>query len=271
MLLMRLEEDRFVVDALRLNGTSERLGALPFESRPSVRSGNAPYGEWFAVSDGREVNVIEVGDHDLSEPRRLGPFEGPVVELDCDPLGRFVAARYEDGQIRLWDIAGELPPEVITGPSGIFEVRLTEDGSLLQAITFDRERNEAETWIWSIEEEGPSLLRHADLGKVSGTGDVALNSIEGQLVSNINPDPKTRLWPLRAPADAEPVIMQRDDVGVLLRLAVHPEGQWLATSGDTGLTLWPVAWPSPAVVTQYEERVMNLVSSLRALARDQHF
>ena len=146
---MKPDDDRFFVDALSFDGTSERLGTLPFDMRSAPRCRNAPYGRWFALSDGQDVYVIEFGDHELSEPRSLDHIEGPVVEIECDPLGRFVAARYEDGQVRLWDIAGESPPRVIEGPSGrIRGLRITDDGSLLEATKL--EEREYETWIWSL-------------------------------------------------------------------------------------------------------------------------
>ena len=259
LLLIMMEDDRFFVDAVGFDGTSERLGALPFDLRSATRCRTAPNGRWFAISTGQDVYVIEVGDHDLSEPRSLGNVGSPVVAVDCDPLGHFVAAASEDGQIRLLDVTGESPPRAIQGPSGTTMVRITKDSSLLEAIRFDRERREVETWIWSLEDEEPTLLRHIDLGKAGGTGEWTLNPVERQIVSILNPDPKIRLWSLRVPADAEPAIMQRGEVGMLFRLAIHPQGQWLATSGSAGVALWPVARPYPTVIKRYEERVSTLV------------
>ncbi len=200
--------------------------------------------------------VIGFGDHDLSEPRHLEHIVGTVADIECDPLGRFVAARHEDGKIRLWDLDGDEPPRVIEGPPKFTVHRITSDGSLLEA---DRSENgEAETWIWSLETEQPTLLRHINLGKAGGTGLWRLNPVERQIVSILNPDPKIRLWPLRVPPDAEPVIMQRGDIGVLFRLDIHPKGQWLATSASNGLTFWPIARPYPTVIKRYEERVASL-------------
>jgi len=257
VLLILHEDDRFFVDALDFDGTSERLGSLPFDLRSAARCTNAPNGEWFAVANREGVYVIEIGDHDLSQPRRLEHIEGPVERLECDPRGRFVAARFEDGQIRLWDLVGESPPSMIQGPSGIDRVRITIDGSFI-AVTGSANR-EREIWIWSYEDDGPTLLRRQNLGKSGGVGNWRLNPIERQIVSIVNPDPNIRLWPLRAPADAEPMIMQQGDSGAPRRVAIHPSGEWLAVSGTTGLTLWPVARPYPMVMTRYEERVGNLV------------
>jgi len=258
MLLMLQEDNEYVVDAVGFDGATERIGKLPFDPRSSAICSQSNNNEWFAVADGQDVFVIEFGDHSLSESRRLGHLESIVLTLECDPLGRFVAARSEDGQIHLLDLAGGSPPRVFQGPSVVSGIRITPDGSLLEAR--NREKSEQqEIWIWSLENEAPTLLRHIELGMSGATGNWRLNPIESQIVSILNPDPKIRLWSLQAPADAEPVIMQRGDTGILFRLAFHPRGQWLAVSGSMGLSLWPVARPYPTVINRYHERNFDLL------------
>ncbi len=257
MIFILIEDDRLIVDALRFDGSSERLGSLPFDAGSTVISDRAPDGRWFAVGYGDSVYAIEVGDHALSDPRRLEHIKGPVVEIDCDPLGQYLATRYEGGQVRLWDLTGELPPRVIDGPSEITRMSISADGSMLETVK--RGNDAAETWIWSLESEPLSLLRHQSLGKPGGTGGWILNPVYRQIVSTFNGDTKTRLWPLGTPADAEPVVMQRGDVGVLRYLAIHPVGAWLATSASLGLTLWPMVRPYPIVINRYEERISRLV------------
>ena len=203
------------------------------------------------------VSAIEIGEHELSQPRLLGSTEPSAVAIACDPLGRFVAAGYDDGQILLWNLAGESPPREILGPPELTGVRFATDGSLLEATK--SEHLELETWIWSLEPDEPNLLRHIDLGKIGGTGPWVVDPVGRQAVSIVNPDPKVRLWPLGAPADAEPAIIQRGDTNTWFRLAVHPQGRWAATSGSAGLTFWPFTRPYPAIINRYQERVMNLV------------
>ena len=258
ILLRVLEEDRFSVDALGFDGSSLRLGELPFDLRSGAWCENAPNGEWFAVSSGQGVYAIEIGDDALSEPRRLGHASGPPVEIACDPLGRFVAAGYSDGEIRLFDLSGASSPRLVQGPSGLTGVRITNDGSMLEAIK--SENGGIETWIWSLEREEPTLLAKMDLGKSRGWPwpDWELNPVESQIVSILNPDGQIRLWPLRAPSDAEPVILRRDELSTARNLAIRPQGQWVATSGEFGLILWPVAKPYPIVIKRYGEKVRNL-------------
>ncbi len=256
-LLISLEDDRFFVDALGFDGSFERLGALPFDSRSTVLCQSAPSGKWFSVGGGHDVYVIEVGDHELSEPRRLDHLDTPVWGLQCDPRGRFVVSRSEDGQIRIRDLDGDSRPRVVEGPPGKLRLGISDDGSLLEGINWGKDN--VETWIWSLENEVPTLLRRSDLGKPGGTSGWTLNPVERQIVSILNPDPKIRLWSLRAPADAEPTVMQRGDDGGPRRVEIHPSGGWLASSFTNGLTLWPVTRPYPAVISRYEERAMNLV------------
>ena len=258
VLMVVREGDQDFVDALGFDGASERLGRLPID-RDSLRCSNAPGGRWTAVVKDHNVYVIEFGDRELSELRHLEHITGPVDDIECDPLGRFVAPRHEDGRIRLWDLTGESRAKIIQSPPDATSFRISNDGSFLEAIKFEPEDRVIETWVWSIDMAEPALLRHIKLGKAGGTGEWTVNPIDRQIISILNPDPTIRLWPLSAPADAEPVLMRRGDIGTLFRLAVHPHGQWLATSGSSGLTFWPVARPYPMVIKQYGDRVWNLV------------
>jgi WD40 repeat protein len=214
-------------------------------------------GSWFAVSDGASVYVIAFDDDGLYEPRRLDALEGPVSHLACDPEGPFVAARYDNGEIRLSDLQGASPPTVLQGPPVATGLRFTPDGSLFEAIRKDL-TGAAKTWIWSLDGGVPSLVRKMDLGRYTGVGSWILNPVKRQIVSVANPDRKIRVWPLSMPADAAPVILQRGDVGALRVLATTPEGDWLASSGTAGLTLWPLARTYPTVFDRYGERVGHL-------------
>jgi len=270
-LLIR-EAERFSVDAIGFDGTYKRLGTLEFDAgrdetgqRKAVAFLDRKNGDWLGVFTQNEAYLIDVGDHTLGQPRRLEHIQDPsagivtrkMSHIALDPLGRFVAVPFNDGAIRLWNLSEESPPRVIEGPSGITGIRITADGSMLEARKV--EDGEVETWTWSLENQEPTLLRHVDLGKSGGTASWTLNPIEHQIVSILNPDAKIRLWPLRAPADSEPVIMQHGDFGSARRVRIHPRGGWLASSFSDGLTLWPVTRAYPIVIKQYEEQIGNLV------------
>ena len=216
-LLIR-EGERYIVDAIGFDGTYERLGTLEFDAgrdetgqRRTAAFLDRKNGDWLGVFTQKEAYLIDVGDDTLGQPRRLEHIQDPsagiatrlLPRIALDPLGRFVAVPFDDGAIRLWNLSEESPPRVIEGPSGINGIRITADGSMLEARK--AEDGEVETWTWSLETQEPTLLRHVDLGKSGGTASWTLNPVEDQIVSILNPDAKIRLWPLRAPADAEPV------------------------------------------------------------------
>jgi WD40 repeat protein len=179
------------------------------------------------------------------------------MDIECDPLGRFVAARHEGDFVRLWDLDGSSPPRVIQGPSEFSYHRFTADGNMLEIVRFQEDK--VESWIWSLEGEEPILLRHNDLGTSNGYSGWTINSIQPQIISILNPDTKIRLWPLSVPADAEPVVMQRGEFGSTRRVRAHPSGRWFASSFSDGLTLWPLARPYRTVFARYDERAGNLV------------
>jgi len=258
-LLVFLEDDRFYVDALSFDGSSERLGELNLDPRTTSFCGQAPGGKWFAFSNSGGVFAIEFRDHELSQARKVGKSASPITRIRCDPLDRFVATLSEDNRVRLWPLDESAQYAEVQSPPDATSFRISSDGSFLEIYNW----NPCETWVWAIHSAEPVLLRHLNLGTAGGTGGWILNPVKDQLISIVNPDPKVRLWSLRQPADAEPVIMQRGDADANFRLAVHPDGQWLATSGPGGLTFWPLSWPQPAVVRQYEERVLHLIFGRR--------
>jgi WD40 repeat protein len=259
-LLMPVEDNEWYVDAFGFDGVSKRLGIFPFQLRETVAGCGtySPIGDWTAMSDGKNVYVVDFDDHSISEPRRLGPIEGQIAYIECDPLGRFLATRTVDGKIHLSDLHGHEPTKVIQGPSetieGAYYKVLVAPGASHVDVE-RRQRHKREAWVYSFVGDEPRLIRYVDLGKPGDVGSWAFNPVGYQIVSIVNPDPKIRLWSTEAPADAEPVIMQRGDVGVLMRVKIHPNGSWIANSSRTGLSLWPIAQPYPVVINRYQERV----------------
>ena len=92
--------------------------------------------------------MIGIGDHELSEPRRLDHLDTPVVGLLCDPRGRFVVSRSEDGQIRIRDLGGDSRPRVVEGPA--VNLDCGSGGDRITAWGSTRGKDNVETWIWSL-------------------------------------------------------------------------------------------------------------------------
>jgi WD40 repeat protein len=251
--------DEIRVETFSFDGEHKRLGALPFTTRRDDTGGFSTIavlepasGRRLFVLRDHAVYVFEVGDKELGSSKRLDHIEATVANhgIAIDPRGRFIAARHQDGLIRIWDLHGKASPIIIPEPPGVSSLGLARDGSLLEAKKF--ENNEVTTWVWSLEGEQPRLLRRNDLGINGAIAGWTLDPVERRLVSILNPDSKIRLWPLSAPEDAEPVVMQRG-VGGARRVRIHPNGQWLASSFTNGLTVWPLSRRYPIVIDRYED------------------
>jgi WD40 repeat protein len=259
VVLLIQDDERLVVDALEFEGEYRRLGVLPFTTRRNENGNFTTFavlqhtGDWLAVLTDDEVHRVLIDDDGLGPPERLTHIAGRIKDygISLDPLERFIALRHEDGAIRLWDLDGHSPPKVINEPPGISWIEFSHDGTMLKAGK--SKNNERSIWVWSLDGDQPTLLRRNNLGVEGGIAGETLNPIGRQIVSVINPDSKIRMWPLSAPADAAPVIMQRGDLGKARRVEIHPNGKWLASSFTDGLTLWPLTRSYPIVIDRYED------------------
>ncbi len=259
MVYLVLEGKIGSIDILGFGGARKRLGTpdLGFKtSRDWIRRTDLERrtGRWLGAVVDEDVLVIDIGEHSLSEPRRLGRHVEPVRKVLFDPLGRFFATIAEDGRIRLWDNAGDSPPILLSAPPGAI-LDITADGSLLEASVF--EEGEVTSWIWLLDTNPPRFLRPFPVGD-DGIGWWGLNRV-GWQIARSGSDLKIRLWPMAAPADAEPVFLLRGDVDVLWGLSFHPNGNWLASADKAGAALWPLARPYPAVIRRHEKEVMDLL------------
>jgi len=254
------EEERFRVDALGFDGTHEHLGMLDFEVRRNEArrwSTNACLdpraGEWLGVTSQDHVYVIDIGDQELGPPQLMGRHAGQIADVACDPLGRFFATADVDGQIRLWGLGGKSQPARLQGPPGIVSLRITLDGSLLEAIV--PEDGNYVTSVWMLSGDSQRFMRRFDLGG-TGWGNFAWDTL-GRQVVRWGPDPKVRVWSMDAPAEAEPVILS-GDIQQLNSATINPRGGWVAITDVTGLTLWPLARQYPIVIQRHDKVVFGL-------------
>ncbi len=113
-------------------------------------------GQWVGIlTENSDVYVVDVGESELGQPRRLSHITGSIDNIVWDPLGRFVVARHDDGRIRKWDVELDSPPAVIEVPPGFDRLGLSNDGSMLEAIKV--ENDTITTWVWAIDRENPIL------------------------------------------------------------------------------------------------------------------
>ncbi|MCK5376243.1 MAG: winged helix-turn-helix domain-containing protein, partial [Acidobacteria bacterium] len=261
-LLQVVEKGRCSIDAIGADGTRERLGTLGFALPTPLlwfkHTSMDPWtGRWFAAVVDNEVLVYEIGDQELSNPRRLGRHEGPIARVHFDPSGRFLATAGVGGDIRLWDPTGAQPPTVLQGPAGILGVNLKPDGSYLSAVAQDP-TGEVVCWIWSLGDGEPRLVRRFEVGHNLGLGRFAGDPI-GRRLAQAVPDGTISLWTLAAPAAAEPLALFGGNLaGPYRRLSFHPQGRWLSATNSNGLTLWPIARRYPVVIRRHDREVWQL-------------
>jgi DNA-binding winged helix-turn-helix (wHTH) protein/WD40 repeat protein len=244
-----VEHDQAHIDAIGVDGDRERLGTLDF-TLSDARLWNTHTsmdrwkGRWLGALVNNEVMVFEIGDHEVRQPRRLGRHKGRIANLQFDPYGRFLATAGVAGDIRLWDPTGVAPPSVLQGPAVTLGMRVSSDGSFISAVAEDPAG--MESWIWSLAGDEPRLVRHRNLGRERGH--VAWDPV-GRHTAKAWPDGTIRLWTPMAPTAAEPLALRSGSLAwPYRRLSFHPQGRWLAATGENGLTMWPLARRYPVVM-----------------------
>jgi len=205
-----------------------------------------------------EVRVLEIGKHSLSEPRRLGRQEGSDIRIAFDKLGRYLATANQDGKIHLWDPTGTSPPTIVQGPAGIwFWFHETTGDEILLLATMVEDEHE-KVWMWSVTNGEQRLLRRFDLGEKAPATWWRIDSVGGH-IARVGWDREIRLWRFSAPADAEPLVLGRDEPSQLWRPSFDQTGRWLATSSASGLALYPLGRSYPSVM-RHDVKNVNKVA-----------
>ena len=257
LIMLVVEGDRGHVDAIKFDGTIARLGSLEFDinGAHSRTAMDRQTGRWIGVVEAGEVSAIEIGEHSISELRHLGRHDGTGIRVAFDPRGRFFASADGEGKIRLWDPTGSSPPTVLQGPAAITDLGVVGGGSLLEAHFLDD--GDLRSWVWSLRTEDPQKLRNVDYGRFTGYGGLGWDPA-GDMVARSGPDEKIRLRSMAAPADAEPLVLTRGDVGIQRGLSFHPSKPWLATADGSTLVMWPLGRRYPVVIRGHDEAVLSL-------------
>jgi len=237
------------VDALYTNGDHKRLGEIPM-TIPVDKGGSfckpPALGEWFGIVEGNDISIVRVGDDGLSDRLLLGRHEGNLFPwCEADPLGHFLFTATRSGEIRRWDVTGGQAPTNVDVPRGLFDFNLSKDGSHLCAGANSLpDETVSDFWIWSVDERTFRLRRLFERIKVHRWD---FDPVGLRLVMT-GPLPASRLWSLGAPAGAEPIVLRRGPAKYVHQPEFSPDGQWVATSDMSGLTLWPLVRPYAAVI-----------------------
>jgi WD40 repeat protein len=248
-LFTRREEDLVHVETLRPDGRQERLGTIR-RAVPAGRFGDVCVpnmtGEWLGVVEGNEVSIVDVGPDGLSEKRLLGRHEGNLFSwCDPDPFGRFFVTVTRSGQMKLWDAAGVRAPTTADDMRAFFYSQVSHDGSHFFAVDSLPLETLADAWIWAVDGGEFRLRRRIEGIEQKRWPDFDPFNLRFAMAG---PVPATRLWSLGAPAAADPILLRRGKGTGVGQPYFSPDGQWLATSGTRGATLWPLTRPEPAVI-----------------------
>ena len=246
------DEDDFVVDAVYPDGSSRRIGNLELDGVDAADI----TGRWSGAAVNGEIFVVEVLEESLSRPRSIGRHGKQITHLRIDPMGRFLASVDSEGGICIWDLTGNSPVKKFKGPTAERNyVIFSEDGALLEILSLDSEGS-GESWVWSLKTDKPDLLRRIGLGRL-GTGGWDWDSPRPRFAKS-GPDLKTKFWPTGVPADADPVELLRGKSGILWTPSFHPNGNWLSTSSNAGVAVWPLAREYASVIRHHIQVVYGL-------------
>jgi WD40 repeat protein/DNA-binding winged helix-turn-helix (wHTH) protein len=226
--------------------------------------------QWRYVRGGDVLVLTTVGEGELIErasirdgqlrfvgsmealPVKVGQQEPPkAVDAAGAQLAYGLDRRVYVRSLHRWDMAPRL---LGTHPAEVVGVAFHPDGKSL--VASDRS---GQIRLWSttgtagplrvLEAKGTLALSYDRGGDWLG----AFGDLDGFLV---------RLWDLRAPAWAEPLVI-RNDATSLSGFAFAPDGQWLTTADSAPeAAFWPLAGAHPLVLRQHEEWVNDVAFSL---------
>jgi len=258
-----LRADQRDVHILNLDGTSNRLTTVARRAGTSFVATMACDllgTHWLALAEDDVVSVYRFSDSGLSEPRRLRRSGHTVRSIAFDAEGRFLATAYVDGQFRIWDPESAAVVESFAGPPGVIRIRVLDDPLRVVADSSDGEV--LTTRIWSAGDDGVRLLRSiesAHMGSYPGVDILDWTwDRERRLLAKSGPDNVTRVWSLNGPADADPTVLKRGDVGLSFNHAFSPGSDWLATADGSGLALWPLGRQYHSILRMHDQPVWSL-------------
>jgi WD40 repeat protein len=253
------EGDHGVVYDINLDGTSERLASVA-DLDANAMACDLLGRQWLALAEDDVVSVYRFIDGGLSEPRHLRRSGHTVRSIAFDAEGRFLATAYVDGQIRLWDPESAAVVESFAGLPGVIRIRVLDDPLRVVADSWDGEV--LTTRIWSVGDDGVRLLRTIEsvhMGSYPGWDVLDWTWDRGRrLLAKSGPDNVTRVWSLNGPADADPTVLKRGDVGLSFNHAFSPGSDWLATGDGSGLALWPLGRQYPSIIRVHQQPVWSM-------------
>jgi WD40 repeat protein len=205
-----------------------RLGYSP-EHAPVTRVAVSPDGQLLATA-GHGLDIVLCKATSGREAFRLKGQAGRVRGFAFSPDGTRLASVYDDGTLRVWDLAAgpaALPP--VQRP-GMEAVAWSPDGTYL--VT-GGEYGPICLWDPGSGQQIGTLAGHS--GSVHGLG----FNRDGTRLASAGGDQTVRVWD---PADGRELLVLRGHAAAVNGVAFHPDGTRLASAGDDDtVRLWDLA------------------------------
>ena len=175
----------------------------------------------------------------------LGAGAESVNQVAFSAAGQTLASGYNDGAIRLWDVADPTHPRPLgrplTGGNGTVEtLAFSSDGHMLASSDDD-----GTIRLWDVADPAhPRPLGRPLTGGIGIEYSVAF-APGGHTLASSSADGKVQLWDVADPAHPRPLGQPLTDSTAVLAVAFSPDGHTLASSDSDGaIRLWDVADPA---------------------------
>ena len=210
------------------NSDAKKLLPLPDNQTASALalSGDGSGGRMVAVGSSSGVRVFSPNGSVIKE---LARQQGSVERLAFSSDGRKVAGAFEDGAIRVWNVANGSVETKLIAPREITALVFAPNGEALAAATSDNTIT-----VWSLQ----SGLPQAKLQKHDATINALSFSPDGQFLASGSDDRTIVLWDV---VSGKSKHIFKDHEQTVASLAFSRDGQLLASgSGNASVVLWEV-------------------------------
>ena len=208
------------------------------------------------ITGGDDGKVLRFNAKGNAPPTEIGAYPSGVRSMALNPEGRFLAAGFADGALRLWDLSqpGSSPREIAApGAALLGALAFAPREGLLASARADG--------TLSLFDPGKPEVRPLLLdGRQSGRVTSLAFAPNGALVAGLS-EGGARLWP--APGSNAPPRALCGN-GAIRSVAVSPDGRFVACGGARGdIALGTVAGDAPTVLRGHASSVNSLSFSPR--------